>query len=308
MNTFKAIEEILPRNQNEVKQELEKMSSILDNAVDFGTHLLKWETENPKLKEENLVPILFFRNILETADAISILIKNSSVDPAKNLIRTLLENVFALEYLLETNSKERSLSYTVWITHNDLKFCEKMDSKTQLGKQLTKEIEKDKIVNQINSNAEKIALAKQNSEELLKLPLYAPIELEYQRTILKKKNPNWFTLFDGPSDIEQLAKHLNHHALYEMIYRSLSNNVHGNDVLKSKLSKAENGCVDIIQIRFPKDAQSVITQAINFLLLIYMEMLKKKLPERQKEFNKWYMVFRDDNKLLLEKQLFTIKS
>jgi hypothetical protein len=304
---FEAIENILPRNQNEGKKELEKMSNILDRAIDFGTHLLQWKSEKPELREENLVPILFFRNILETADAISILIKSSSVDPAKNLIRTLLENVFALEYLLETKSKERSLAYIVWLAHNDLKFCEKMDSETQRGKQFTSEIGKDKIVSKINSQEEQIALAKQNSEELLKLTIYAPIEAEYQRTIAVRRNPNWFTLFDGPSDIEKLAKHLNHHALYEVVYRSLSNNVHGNDVFKSKLLKGENGNTDIIQIRYPKDAQSVIVQAINFLLLIYMEILKKELPERRVEFNIWYNDFRIDNKLLLEKDFFSTK-
>ncbi|HEU4790284.1 MAG TPA: hypothetical protein VFS71_11410, partial [Flavobacterium sp.] len=78
MNTFNAVENILPRNQNEVKKELEKMSSILDHAVDFGTHLLNWESEKPQIGDENIIPILFLRNIIETADAVSILIKNSS--------------------------------------------------------------------------------------------------------------------------------------------------------------------------------------------------------------------------------------
>lgn len=307
MKTFNAIENILPRNQNEVTKELDKMSSILNHAVDFGTHLLNWESEKPQIGDENIIPILFLRNIIETADAVSILIKNSSVDPAKNLIRTLLENVFSLEYLLEANSKERSLAYTVWLTHNDLKFCEKMDLETQRGKQFAKEIEKDKIVNRVNSQSEQIALLKQNSEELLKLPDYVPIETEYQRTISMKKNPNWFTLFDGPLDIEQLAKYLNHHSLYEIVYRNLSNNVHGNDVFKSKLLKGKNGNVDIVQVRYPKDAQSIIVHAINFLLLIYIEILKKKLPERQVEFKKWHDEFRNDYKLLLEYDFFTIK-
>lgn len=306
MNSFTSVENILPRNQSEVKKELEKMSSILDHAVDFGTHLLKWQSEKPQIGDENIIPILFLRNIIETADAISILVKNSSADPAKNLVRTLLENVFALEYLLEKDSKQRSLAYTVWLTHKDLIFCEKMDLTTQRGKQFAREIEKDKTVNKLNSQEEQIALLKKNSEELLKLPNYIPIEAEYQRTILIKKNPNWFTLFNGPSDVEQLAKHLNHHAVYEMIYRGLSDNVHGNDVFKSKLLKGENGNADIVQIRYPKDAQSTIVHAINFLLLIYMEVLKKKLPERGREFKKWHNEFREGHNLLIDYNFFTI--
>ena len=43
---------------------------------------------------------------------------------------------------------------------------------------------------------------KENAEELLKLPDYISVEKEYQRTCTKKKNPNWFTLYDGPADFE----------------------------------------------------------------------------------------------------------
>ena len=42
---YKSINDILPRNQTEVKAELEKLSSSIDNVVDFGTHLLKWQAE-----------------------------------------------------------------------------------------------------------------------------------------------------------------------------------------------------------------------------------------------------------------------
>ncbi|MCM4171871.1 hypothetical protein DHD32_10290 [Arenibacter sp. TNZ] len=304
---YKSIEYILPRDQNEVKAELEKLSSSIDNAVDFGTHLLKWQMDKIQSGDNHLVPILFFRNILELADAISILIKNSSVDPAKPLVRSLLENSFGLEYLLEKDQKNRALSYIVWIVHKDLKFYEKLNAESQIGKQFSSEIKKDKHVQKVDSDESLNKLGKLDSKELLKLPIYQKIEEEYQRSNDIRKNPKWFALFDGPADIEQLAKRLNHHTLYEIVYRTLSDSVHATDLMKSKLVPGKNGQTDIIQIRFPKDAQNITMYTLNFLIMTYLDFYKKELPERKDDVAKWYLQFQAIYKELKEKDLFNIK-
>jgi hypothetical protein len=259
----KAIEYILPRNQTVVKKELEKLSSLIDIAVDFGTHLLKWQVEKTQSGDQHLVPILFFRNILELADSISILIKNSSVDPAKPLIRSLLENSFGLEYLLEKDQKNRSLSFNVWQIHEELKFLNKLEENTKVGKQLLGEIKKDKYVKEFKIDDPRLELEKKNATNFLKLPHYISIEKEYQRTNSIRKNPKWYTLFDGPQDIEQLAKKSNNHTLYEFFFRKLSYNVHATDLVKGKLILNKNGKTDIIQIRFPKDAQEITILTLN---------------------------------------------
>lgn len=304
---YKSIEDILPREQNEVKAELIKLSSSIDIAVDFGTHLLKWQADKMQSGDDHLVPILFFRNILELADAISILIKSSSVDPSKTLLRSLLENSFGLEYLLEKDKKNRALSFNVWIAHKDLKFYEKLNSESQIGKHFTNEIKKDKYVQEVKSNKASIERSKRNSEELLKLPLYQKIEEEYQRTNAIRKNPKWFALFDGPCDVEQLAKRLNYHTLYEIVYRMLSDNVHATDLVKSKLVPGKNGQTDIIQIRFPKEAQNITVYTLNILIMIYLNFYQQELPDKKDEFTEWYLKFQPIYKELREKELFNIK-
>jgi hypothetical protein len=300
----KAIEDILPRNQTGAKKELEKLSSLIDFAVDFGTHLLKWQADKMQSGDQHLVPILFFRNILELADSISILIKNSSVDPAKSLIRSLLENSFGLEYLLEKDQKNRSLSFNIWRTHKELKFYNKLDKNTKVGKQFLGEIKKDLYVKEFESDDPRLELEKKNAKNFLKLPHYISIEKEYQRTNSIRKNPNWFTLFDGPKDIEQLAKRLNHHSLYEFFYRRLSDNVHATDLVKGKLILNKNGQTDIIQIRFPKDAQDITIQTLNILVITYKNFYEKELPDKKDEFYKWYLKFCPLFKELRENELF----
>lgn len=292
---YKAIDDILPREQTDLKEVLLKFSNLIDDIVNFGTHLMKWETEKKLIGDENIVPLLFLRNILETADAISVLIKSSSIDSSKSTLRSLLENVFGLEYLLEKDTKNRSLSFIVWITHKDLKFYEKLDEETQVGKQFKTEFKKDRLI----QNPELIKqvnylYAKENSEELLKLPNYIEIEKEYKATEYKNKNPNWYSLYSGPKNIEQLAKYLNHNAMYEVMYRGYSGNVHATDIYKGKLFPNSEGTVDIIQLRNPIDAQSIAISTVNYLLMAYLAFYKIRIPEKNNEFLEWYLEFEKD--------------
>ena len=99
---YREIKELLPREPDENLQEvLTKFSFLVDSTINFGTNLLKWDLDKKRSGDENIIPVLFFRNLLEIGDSISILIRNSSIDPCKNLLRSLLENMYEMEYLLE---------------------------------------------------------------------------------------------------------------------------------------------------------------------------------------------------------------
>lgn len=299
---YKSVKDILPREQLDVIEILIDFSNLIDEIVNFGTHIMKWEMDKRLVGDENIVPILFLRNILETADSISILIKNSSIDASKSSLRILLENVFGLEYLLEKNTKDRALAFIVWLTHKDLKFYEKLNGDTQIGKQFKTEFKKDSLIkNSEIINKIDYLSAKKNSEELLKLPIYAEIEKEYNLTESKFKNPDWYSLFNGPRNIQQLAKYLNHNALYEVMYRSYSGNIHATDIYKGKLLPVGKNAVDIVQIRNPKDAQSVFISTINYLLLAYKEYFSR-IPEKKLEFQQWYLVFKLNFEKLREEQ------
>lgn len=142
---YKVIDDILPRCDTNHSAHLQSLSKIIDEAIDFGTNLLKWEADKKLEGDSNLVHLLFFRNILSTADGISILIKNSSIETSKPLFRVLMESVFSLEYILQEDSKNRALAYLVWDAHKTIKFIEKIDFSTETGKQLKSDFAKDKF-------------------------------------------------------------------------------------------------------------------------------------------------------------------
>lgn len=291
---YPVIENILPRESNQ-QIVLDNISKLIDEAIDFGTNLQKWQLEKNSNSDENIVPILFFRNILSVADGISVLIKNSSIDNAKSLVRVLMENIFSLEYLLQENTKNRALSYFVWNAHKDLKFLEQLNPNTESGKQFKSKIAKDRFVKDAEFKQHpKFVTAKKNAEELLKLPDYIAVEEEYQRTCTKKKNPNWFTLYDGPADFEQLSARVNLDMFYQLHYRTYSSNIHSTNVHKDVFFPNDDGTQDIIQIRYSKDCHAVSVDTINLLIVSFMTVIGKLLPEKNDDYLKWYFGFRDN--------------
>ena len=118
----KQIEEVLPSQLDEsLEFILNSLSTNLSEVVNYGTHILMWDVETKRSGKDNHIPTLFFRNAIELGDSISLLIKNSSIDPSKILLRTLIENTYGLIYILERNEKQRALSYMVWKTIKDIK-------------------------------------------------------------------------------------------------------------------------------------------------------------------------------------------
>lgn len=276
---------------------LDNLSKSIDDFVEFGIKLLLWDGNKRRGGDEDIVVLLFLRNILDLGDAISVQLKNSAVEPCKPLLRTVIETVFGLEYLLEKNVRKRALSFIVWNTHKRLKFYERLDTSTQIGKAFKQELEKDFIYK--NGGVEKhfenqeVTRLKENDEDLLKEPKYSKIEEEYQNTLKKIKNPNWYSLYNGPRNIEQLAKHLNHHASYEVAYRGLSDSVHGTNIFFNNLVKLENGNVDIAQLRNAKDAIPVARDTLSYILMIFKKYIAARLPEKNTEFVKWYSTVRN---------------
>ncbi len=289
---YKPIPEIISRdpNYNGISDTLNKFSAGLESAVDFGSNILDWDGGGRKGSDEQLPIMLMFRHFIELLDSISILIKHSSPDPAKLILRGALETYFGIEYLLEDDTHNRSMAFLVWHTRKNLKAYSRLDSTTQSGKQLTKTLEKDKVTGDLDFlDVPHLDKAIKNLESLIQRPEYADANKEYDKLIASgEKKPQWFRLFDGPKNVEQLADHLNLQSFYEILYRNYSGPTHGTDIIQGKISESVSNGVDIVQIRNPKDAQTVTTFALTLSIRIYRIFIEARIPERQDDHKKWY--------------------
>ncbi|WP_350291888.1 DUF5677 domain-containing protein [uncultured Croceitalea sp.] len=294
-----SIEEILPREPHKgLVLILTKLSETLNEVINFGTNILEWDLKKKRKGKDKNIPSVFLRNSIELGDSISILIKASSIDPAKILVRSLMENTFGLLYMIEKDEHIRAHCFLVCKANKDIRYYKQFIKEEDISKRFVSKFIKQepdfKLENHCNPAEIKTVI--KAKEELLNLPIYDSINLEYQRTCSKNgkrnNNPNWYSLFDGPNNFESLCYYLKNTILYEFQYRKYSENVHVTNVMKGFV-KAKTGedKADLIQIRDFKDCKEVFYIAINILLDLYREYVKKRLPEKQSELDKWYVEF-----------------
>lgn len=282
---------LINRNNDQIPDILLKYSNMLDMLIDMSSDLLLSHLESNLSGDEKLVPCLFFRNIIEYADSISILIKNSSIEPIKALNRILLENVFQLEYLLIKDTDKRSFNFLVWSIKNDIKNYKKLKPDTLENETFKGKFTNDKLI-RYYSTVGKINVDKalSNSANILKQPGYKEASIDYEKYFKKHKIFNWYSIDSGLRNIKELADSLKMEIHYDVFYRTLSSNIHGMDVIKGKLLKGEdNNLVHISKIREPINAQNVLQDSLNFLMTATLVFLHQLLPYKKKEFTEWYI-------------------
>jgi hypothetical protein len=288
---MKPVDEFIPRVQPyELQEILNKYSGWLDEMVNFGSNLIKWDVEIARGEEEILPPILFLRNYLEYLDACSMLMKQSSIEPCNSILRTLLENFLSIEYLLAEKTHERSLSFLVWNTFENRKRLLSMDGKSENYKKLQSAFQKDKIFKDISAFVfPNIETGIKNNEELVKSEKYKTTAKEYYRTKSKLggKNPSWYSLYDGPSNIEKLADNLGFNVYYELLYRNFYSSTHGNEIIQGKIAKNEQKGIDIFQIRLSTGAKNTISFCIGLTTYLFKTYVYRRVPTKKEEFDSW---------------------
>ncbi|MCG8320226.1 MAG: DUF5677 domain-containing protein [Cytophagales bacterium] len=180
----KPIKEIIPREIDpDFQQLLNNFSVAIDELVNFGSRIIKSDM-NQKGGDEKLPAILFLRNFVEIIDSISILVKHSSIDPCKSLLRTAFESNLYISYLLEDDMSNRAISFLVWNTHRNLKLLKKLKSDTPANKNLQSKFKKDKFLKSSNPIIiPEIEAQIDNSESILALPKYKSVNEEYEKMI-----------------------------------------------------------------------------------------------------------------------------
>lgn len=238
--------------------------------------------------DEDLPILMSTLHVVEMADGVEILLGSSSVHPAKLLLRSMLEGTMSIQYILKSDSKRRSFAWLVARAHRRLSAYEAMSPNTQAGKQLRGLLTKDEL--QLNLEAisdSELTAAIDNLRGLLKQDNYREGEAEYRRIKKKlKRNPEWFSLYDGPTSIRDLAGHLRQLSSYQFLYRTWSELTHAGDAGRW-LTKTAAGGPAFFAIRSPQDLLQVANYAVTFLLTCIQAISARFTP--QENFGPWYI-------------------
>lgn len=307
------IEEVIPRTPSsaEVSKVLGRFADLIEETVNFGSHVLKWHLEAARGGDETAPVTLSLRHILELLDCVSINIRHSSAEPCKLLLRGALESYFSVAYILEADTKRRAMAFMAVYANQRLKGYRKLDPTTQQGKEFQNLLKEDRIAGNmvISIPPSLVQSSIANLESLLKKPDYKDANAEYQR--LKKagmKNPYWYSLYGGPTNIEKLAEHLQLAAMYHILYRQWSSSTHGTDIIQGKISRSSTGQTEILQLRLPTEAQVLTVLAVSIALSIFQLFIRHYSAERSVDYKNWYtMEIRATYMRLTEDKIIQIK-
>jgi hypothetical protein len=257
-------------------------ASKIEEAVNFGTHIIPWCYEQKFI----IPPIGMLRHTIDLCDAISILVKNSSIDPCFVILRSQLEICWELKYMLEKDTPKRAMAFLVWYTHNEINKAKKVDTSFPESKEFQKVLEKEIIsADPILLSDPNIVRSVDELQDILNRPICLDAVNEYKKYTKenRRKPKNWYSLYLGPKNVYELAKHLKQSAFYERKYRIWSESTHGTDIIAGKL--VPDG---IKKIRSPIDTKEVTRNALNLATDTYLSFIKGFIPDKEPLFHEWF--------------------
>lgn len=293
----------------ELRKILSDFAELITELFDFGNKLLDCDTSDEF--EWEYVPKVFLASYLDILDGISILIRESSVEPCKILLRSLLEYSYFIEYLFVDDFNQKARSYYVGEVLEKLSIYKKLMPSTDQGRQFKVDMENDdSIINTDEySRIPNIKKAIENLETVLVNPNYNDVNKEYSR--YKKENKGrkakWYSLFDGPSNIRELARRLKRDISYEVFYRLNSSVIHGSRLTDNKIIIHEGGNPMIAPFRNPLDSQYIVQTATNISIRVFRVYVEGRKTVPIEELRLFYSSIEKRHLELLERKIIKMK-
>lgn len=282
--------EILDRNNDENNSVILDICSIINEVVNYSTvvaseffHLIPKQTN---MSNEQAVIISIFLHIVEMLDGSEILIEKSAITAASLQIRSIFESLLYLEWILQKDVEDRANAYLINDYYGRIILEETFDPNTQRGKELKAKFRQDEYYNNYPSVDN---FMKDRSGEITKLknlivndPLLHKIDMLFEGSLGKKK---WYYFHGGGNSLEELANKLNKQYQYQILYRELSDIVHGEKNLRRRVLIKEGG---FKTIRDPENIQFIALTAISFGLKAIRLMFSYFKPAAL-NYKEWYL-------------------
>lgn len=277
----------------EAKEIIEIASSLLQEEINYATNVFqRCQSSMVGVVADESLPILAsYYHIVGMTDGIEVLISQSCAVPAIPLLRSSFEALLTIEYILEGDYRRRAFAWLVSYVRQRLGEYERLDPSHQNGKEFLSTFATDEISKFMSlPSFPDLAQAIQNLKSLLiNNPNYQVADAEYQRIMnVRKRKPNWYSLYGGPSNLKELAKHLRRGAQYDILYRHWSSITHAGD-LSNFLTQTKGGSPAFHPIRNSKEIRQVSSLASTFIIDATKQMVGKFRSGENSSLGKWYV-------------------
>lgn len=253
-------------------------TTLLQEVVNFGTNAFVRCLSSARGEENvHLASFALYRHILELTDGAEILVSNASPSASIPLLRSSFEALLALEFILEDNDhyESRSLSWLAGYVRDTIRIYSSLLAKTVEGEKFLNAIKEDKSVRTFPLPPEEdVSKAIKNLTHLLSRVQFHAIIAEYD---LHKQEPHWYSLFGGPSNLRELARHLRRTAQYDELYHGWSMSAHAHD-FRPFIAPAMSEQSAIRGLRDLTSTYQVTTFAVLFMVDATRQLISKFHP------------------------------
>ncbi len=262
---------------------------VLRELVDYGLAVFERCGVTAEGHDTPLGILFPFLHTLEMIDGAEVLLNSAAAVPATLMLRAAFEALLSMLWVAKEDSERRGAAYVVADVHRRIALSERYDPSTQRGKQFEAAVQADDVghafkladsPDAVRDRAELFAVIKQ--------PHLAAAASEYERVRgLKDRVPPFYSLWDGPRDIEQLARRLGKSAYYEVLYRPWSGTAHAVDLARQLTHVDETPAVR--RLRSGDGLTEGYSHAIAIALWAIEAALTKYRRDELRAFWTWYL-------------------
>jgi hypothetical protein len=250
----------------------------IDRCVDYGESVLDEIQKHPRNEYVDSTVSLLFRDYLEFLDGVAVLIKNSCIESAIPILRSMFEHFLYLIFILEKHQDSRAAAYHVAHVKSKQKFYKNFSNSGFKDKLTQNDYPMELPDKNLSKEIESL-------EKLLEKGKYKIVNDEWERTRknnYKNRQPNWYSLYNGPKTIKDLAYDMKRVAEYEILYRLWSSKTHGNSSINSVVSGG------VKSIRHPESLKMVGTWAFSWTFILFLKILRYYRKRKQINFGYFY--------------------
>lgn len=295
-NIFFDIEE-----NNDIKSIIEQSNWVISSIISKYGELVNEISYGTSRQDDfiDIVICLFIRKIMEQLDAINVICSIGSFSQADIILRSLIENITSMEFILKKDTEIRAAAYYLEHHYQEIELGKKyLDKKSKYGKLIissTGEEQFDINYNKYKKKKEAFERIVNSKDIFLKVDKARKKKLDdkNQKSGKKRAYIQWYEVISSVSNFYGLMKETGYDTYYQSIYGGLSYETHA---LNSTMDiNVDMNGINLKRIRSFEGGSSTLSLVCNFsisgLRNIY-EYVNDGQDEKR-EFKRFFIDFKE---------------
>lgn len=269
----------------------------IENEISYGTS-----------RQDDFVDTvicLFVRKIMEQLDAINVLYSVGLFTQAQIILRSLIENIISMKFILKEDTKKRAAAYLLEHHYQEIELGDEQFSENSNYRNMALENGREK---QFNDGYERYKKKKAAFKRIIKSKeVFQQVDNDRKAKLKQKQRNNkkkriyiqWYEVCSNVSSFYGLMKETGYEQYYRGIYGGLSFETHALNSTMD-MSVDENG-ISLKYIRNPVGGSSTFSLACAFSMAglgALYEYLNDG-EEEKREFREFFRVFQEKRDIVI---------